>query len=376
MAKPKSKSKGLRLRGDVWSYDFKHEGKRYTGSTDHTSITKAEAWLRVYRTRIEDEARETKIGRAPITDMTVRELFAKWKSVHRGPGAERLVDSWEPHILPLIGDMRAVDVGTFQAEEIRAEYLKGMSRVNAHLEREGSDYVRPEKTRSTNGANKLMTQLKTIFNWAIKGKLLPYTFAKPSKLTEQTPVKHFLRSEQVDAFLAVIDKPHRFLRNPPPNYGLHLSVMVRCMLFLALREDEARHMRWSGFNSDMTTYQPWDTKTGATVGEPCPVPPTLRALIELLPREGEWVLPGEDGNPHFKQYTAKAIKRASLALGVLGISPHRMRGSAATIAARAGANAFTVQALGNWKRIETAMKYVEVTREDVLEAQRRAFPGK
>ncbi len=385
----KSGAKGLIRRGKHFGYDFMFQGRRMTGTTGHTTKTKAEAWLGVYRTRLSDEAREGKIGRAPASEITLGKVYAAYKSVHRGPGADRLDADWRNHILPVkvkasptsdtvleMGDMIAVEVGQYHAEQLRIKYLEGPSRINAHLEKEGSDYVHPVRSRKASGANKLVRHLGTVFGWAVEVRLLPHTVAKPKRLQEQEIVRHFLEFDELGAFLAEVDKPHRYLKNPPQNYGLHMSVIVRAMVLMALREDEARYMRWSGFSSDMTMYQPYDTKTGTTVGEPCHVLPTLKALLEKLPKDGEWVLPGgtEEG-VHDRRFTAKAIKRASEAIGVRGISPHRMRGSAATMAAQAGGSAFEIMVLGNWKRVETAQKYVKLARKDNLPLMNRTFPG-
>jgi len=54
-------------------------------------------------------------------------------------------------------------------------------------------------------------------------------------------------------------------------------------------------------------------------------------------------------------------------------TPHWMRGTMATLMARSGANAFVIKKAGRWKRMDTALRYVQVAEDDAEEAQRKAF---
>lgn len=147
------------------------------------------------------------------------------------------------------------------------------------------------------------------------------------------------------------------------------------MLFLALREDEALHLRWSGFSEGFVAYTPEQTKTGKATA--LPVPEDLRQLLaiqrERVDEESSWVLPADDGEPHRAQFTRKAIQAAGAEIKARGLSPHRMRGTAATLMARAGVSAFALMRAGRWKRIETAQKYVHLAADDVRDALESAF---
>ena len=54
-------------------------------------------------------------------------------------------------------------------------------------------------------------------------------------------------------------------------------------------------------------------------------------------------------------------------------TPHWMRGTMATLMVRSGANAFVIKKAGRWKRMDTALRYVQVAEDDAEEAQRKAF---
>jgi hypothetical protein len=45
----------------------------------------------------------------------------------------------------------------------------------------------------------------------------------------------------------------------------------------------------------------------------------------------------------------------------------------ATLMARSGANAFVIKKAGRWKRMDTALRYVQVAEDDAADAQRKAF---
>jgi integrase len=282
--------------------------------------------------------------------------------------------------------MLAMEVTTPLVESIRTTFLASPSRRN--LQGKVADQIRAKAikaralgkavretplARHTNvGANKLIRHLSFVFSWGVKTDRLPrMPFKRLKDLVEQEPVKTFLRLEQVKPFLAELDR----LNN------LHVMVAVRAMLYLGLREDEAMHMRWTGFDGPRKVYTATDTKTGENI--PLPVPKDLRRLLETLRGvvdEGcPWCLPScydhraKAWRVHFAQFTAKAIRRAGKKLGITGLRPHRMRGSMATLMARSGANAFVIKKAGRWKRMDTALRYVQVVEDDVTEAQRKAF---
>jgi len=372
--------KGLIWRSGEWQYDFIFKGRRHTGTTGHRnpkSTKLAQEFLNDMKAKLREEERLEKLGHRKDPDILTEDLFKEWCQNHQGPNLSRVSRDWHLHILPVLGKVKAMEVTTGLTESIRTKYLSEPSKRNAHFGKATG------KPRSNRTANKLMTHLRLVFGWAFKTDRIPrMPFKKLAELKTQDPVRTFLMPDQVDQFLERLDATS----------NLHLRVAVRAMLWLALREDEALHLRWAGFNADFSIYQTWDTKTGTNV--PLPVPVPLRELMKEL-RQGvpagcEWCLPqteatgltkkgtpkkakkGTPGLPHEGQYTRKAIERAG-GKDIIGLSPHRMRGSCVTLMARKGANAFVIKKMGRWKRIETALNYVEIIEADLVEAQQKAF---
>ncbi len=144
------------------------------------------------------------------------------------------------------------------------------------------------------------------------------------------------------------------------------------MLYLGLREEEALHLKWRGFSEGYKTYTHDDTKGFEAVA--LPVHEEILGLLQFLPKDSEWVLPQPGlGIPHEGQFTKKAIARAGNAIGVVGLTPHRMRGTCATLMARAGVNAFTIKKALRHKDIATTERYVQMVEDDIREAQAVAF---
>lgn len=367
-------------------YDIVINGRRFCGNTGHKDKKLASTWVADFKARIRREMANEAIGIRPEVNATCEALLKEWLSHHNGKHASNVKADWEHHILPKIRNIPAMKVTAGVLEEIRTAFLKSPFLTNTRgkvaeqikdkiekLRAAGQHVVlKPTRRHSNAGANKVLRHLYFVFGWAVKTERIPrLPFCKLKELIEQEPVRTFLRPDQVRPFLAELDS----LGNLP------VMVAVRSMLYMGLRESEALKMKWTGFDRDRLTYTAVDTKTGENI--PLPVPEDLRNLLtrlrEEVPEDCAWVLPScYDAKAHkwkhrYSQYTTKAIKRASEKLGITGLRPHRMRGSMATLMARSGANAFVIKKAGRWRRMDTALKYVQVMEEDVLEAQRKAF---
>jgi integrase len=384
MARGGTMADGLRLLADdVWGYDFILAGTRHSGSTGIVkNKTLARAYIEDLKAKLRKELADAKLGIKADPIFSVGTLWKAWLENHTGAHAERVERDWNLHILPTLKDVEVMKVTTAMVEGIRTAYMSGPSLRNAHYaekikaKAEARKKKNPKeakevpqaKPRTGQGGNKLMTHLCGVFGWAVKTERIPrMPFKQLDELIEQEPVRTFLRKEQVKPFLARVDSKG----------NLHQMVAIRAMLYLGLREDEALHMKWTGFDGDRKVFTAVDTKTGKNI--PLPVPEDLRVLLkrlrERVPEDCEWCLPafGAPYEPHTAQFTTKPIKAAGKAMGITGLHPHRMRGSMATLMARAGASAFVIKKMGRWKRSETAEKYVQVVEEDLEVAQNNAF---
>ncbi|MBP1627341.1 MAG: integrase [Holophagaceae bacterium] len=367
-------------------YDVVVNKKRFCGNTGHKDKRLAAIWVSDFKAKVRREMANEVLGFRPEVTLTCEALLGEWLAHHGGKHARNIRSDWGNHILPWIGNVLAMKVTSGMVEEIRTRFLnspcltnnKGKvgAQIRAKVEKarlEGKKVtLSPLRRHSNAGANKVLRHLYFVFGWAVKTDRLPrLPFRKLKELVEQEPVRTFLRPEQVKPFLAELDS----LQNLP------VMVAVRAMLYMGLREGEALTMKWSGFDKERRVYTAVDTKTGENT--PLPVPEDLRGLLarlrEEVPEGCCWVLPaGYDPkrrvwNHRHSQFTTKPIKRAGEKLGIKGLTPHRMRGSMATLMARSGANAFVIKKAGRWKRMDTALRYIQIMEDDLVEAQAKAF---
>ena len=184
-------------------------------------------------------------------------------------------------------------------------------------------------------------------------------------LRPQVPVRSFVPAEKVSQFLEAVDR----------TANAHQSIAIRAMLYLGLRESEALGMRWEWFQGDLDTYTVGKAKGREAL--PLPVHPDLKARIRDLSSLSPWLLPaapikGKDGvvriGPHRAQFTVKAILRGGEAIGIKGLTPHRLRTTCATLMARAGVNPIHIQRQLRHKDIRTTLRYVEVGVSDLQNA--------
>ena len=348
---------GLKKVGDVYHCRVRHRGQEIHKSTGESNPEAAKRWLR----RFLDAMDAIADGRAPAP--SVEELLRLWKADHAkvlsAGHVTGTVDNLTKHVLPYIGEATVDKVSTADITIIRREYLAGCGPTG--------------RPHTIAGANLLLRQIRLLFNYAVDQELIASIPWSVAKIKEQRKPKVTLPEELIPAFLTEIKKA----RNP------EVPLAVMGMLFLCLRESEALQMRWDLFSPDGKVFTPgkWFEDTGFRTkgGEAValPVHPELWALIEgLKQKQGmplcPWVMAwrGEDGimRPHVAHFATKAIRRAGEAVGVKGLTPHRLRGTGATILARQGVDPFVIQRILRHKDINTTLIYVEVGRSNMEDA--------
>ncbi len=127
------------------------------------------------------------------------------------------------------------------------------------------------------------------------------------KIIKEAEVRRsYVPKELIPAFLAEVDRTGK----------VPISIAVRAMIYMGLREAEALNMRWNWFNPDLSTYTPSLTK-GKEAWD-LPVHPDLQERLKALPNRVGLVLPRLDEKgevrPHAQGFTKKAIRRASINL--------------------------------------------------------------
>lgn len=331
-------------RGDVWYYQFKFNGEVYRGSTDCQDQNEAKAFLTQLKAKLIQDRKRGQVPR--LSFPTVSKIYFDWLEAHQQAFAPRHLKSvnsyWTLYIEPAVGHLPLDRVTTAEVEKLRAAYLA---------------------SHSNGGGNSLLKILNTIFGHAIRHKILvtkPYTV---SKLRVQQKPRAVLAATVVRDFLAEIDRS----RNP------QVPVMLRMMVGLGLREDEALTARWDWVDLKRCVYTVGKAKGKEAV--PLPVPEWLAEVLEKADRkevkEGEipWMFPAEDGKPHRAGFTRKPVERAAKKVGLTKFTPHRLRATFATLHAEIGTPLPKIQQMLRHKDIKTTMRYVEGTDVGLREAQ-------
>ncbi len=327
----------------VHYYKFKFKGETYHGSTDEADPYEARAFLEALRTELRDKAKKGEHSRLSLP--TLSKVHGDWLGLANTLFSERHRKSfdsyWRRHIEPDLGHIPLNLISTKLVEKVRAKYIEGGG--------------------TSGGSNSLLKVLRTLLSFAIRrGDIsrLPY---EVSKLQVQRKPRPVLPAQAVERFLGAIDRS----RNP------NVSGIIRLMLGLGLRENEALNARWENLDLDRKTYQPAKTKSGKA--PVLPVPDWLAAFLVKLKGENTlgWIFLAEDGNPHRVGYTRKAIERAGGKVGLVNLTPHRLRATFATLHVEAGTALPKVQQMLGHSDISTTMRYVEDSTEGLREAQAR-----
>lgn len=140
-------------------------------------------------------------------------------------------------------------------------------------------------------------------------------------------------------------------------------------LYMGLRLSEIAQLRFEDFDGG------WLRLVGKGDREAVlPVHPELWSVLELLERDGPFVFPGT-GRPHACPATIwRWVKELAVAAGLEGVSTHRLRHTALSLANDVTGDLRAVQAFARHSDPETTAGYTAVTRQR-LEKVRDAIAG-
>lgn len=343
---------GLRLRkgarGSSYYYKIRNGSEILEGSLRTDSIREARAKLEALRTRLREEAALLMIRPGEVPTLTA--TYTGWKkemSTTATAGHLKSVDSyWRLHLQPYLGYLPLSMVSTPAVENCRKAYLDGGG--------------------TEGGANSLLVALNALFGWAIRHRHIRMKPYEVKKLRVQQKPRPILPADLTPRFLREVDRA----KNP------HVRTAIRLMVGLGLREEEALTARWEWLDLRRNTYTPGQTKGREAVR--LDLPEWLSDHLKKLKHKPSGLLLPSDlldeeerETPHRAGFTKKTIHRVSKALGIIGLTPHRLRATFATLHSDAGTPTPEVQRMLRHKNISTTMRYVETGRQSLIEAQRK-----
>ncbi|VWC40637.1 integrase [Burkholderia lata] len=310
--------------GKIWHYRFQSGGRRRQRSTGETARRRAEL---VAACAIEDAQRAAR-GLEPLP--TLCGLARQWIVAHElVVSASHLKGMREFGRLHLYGlaDVKIDEISTSLVEAARAGHLAGHAPATA---------------------NHWLRLLRLLFRWAVRRKLItevPWVL-KPIKV--QRRPRAILPARSALDWLGAVDAQGR-----PA-----VSCAIRLMLGLGLREAEVRSARWEWIDWERRVYTPGVTKGREAV--PVPIPVWL--VDYLLPRCGPvgLIVTNHRGRAFSAGFASRVIRVANSAAGVEGLTPHRLRGTFATMLSEAGVPVQTIQRVMRHKSVLTTIGYLEV----------------
>lgn len=295
--------------GVVWHYRFRVGGKRVQRTTGEVDRARAEEIaFKTYR-----RERLVKDGRGPVP--TLRELADAWTNVHAATVSAahvRAVQTFRNNHLYGMGDLRIDRIRTETVEIARARHQEGRQPASITL---------------------WLAILSLLFNWAVKQGLIAEVPWRVRKQKLQKRPRTILPVAKASEWLSAVDQA--------AGKRTAIGTAVRLMLGLGLRESEALSARWEWIDWERSVYTPGVTK--GREAEPVPMPGWLAEYLTPLRASEGLIVRSPHGGSYARGTTRELMKRANEVCGTPGVTPHRLRGTFATLLSEAGVPLQTIQ---------------------------------
>lgn len=310
--------------GKVWHYRFQIGNARIQKSTRQR--------LRKHAEPVAQKAYADALTRAnggqPVP--TLEELIRDWLLIH-GPISSRAhVRSVETFARLHLYDMGPMPISTIST---------------THIELARNEHLRTRKPAS---ANHWLRIIKLIANWAVKREIIGRIPWRVPMLKLQKNPRVILPIDVARAWFDAVDAAAR---------DASIGTAARLMLCLGLRESEAISARWEWIDWQRTTYTPGITK--GREAEPLPMADWLVDHLKPMRQREGLIVGRKDGSPHPSGFARKAMRSANVACSTKGITPHRLRGTIATLLSENGVPIQTIQKFLRHKSPMTTMAYLE-----------------
>ncbi|HEY0062486.1 MAG TPA: tyrosine-type recombinase/integrase [Telluria sp.] len=323
--------------GSIWHYRFQVAGARVQKSTRLRNRSKAETYA--------NEAFAVAVVRAngglPVP--TLAELAQDWLVVHRPTVSAAHYSSVETCARLHFYDLANKPIGDITTEHVEAAR-------NLHL----VDH-RPSS------ANHWLRVIKLLTMWAVRRGILANSPWKVKTIKVQKAPRVTLPVDIALAWFGAID--NATAREPG------VGTAVRLMFGLGLRAGESTSARWEWVDWNRKTYTPGITK--GREAEPVPMAGWLIDYLQPMSQAAGLIACQADGSAFPEGFAKRAIKAANATCKTKGITPHRLRGTFATLLSEAGVPIQTIQKVMRHKSFITTMGYLEKNLDTAAQAQER-----
>lgn len=274
---------------------------------------------------------------------TLREAVIDWLSVHVPTVSAAHIKNMETfgrlHLYN-IADILLDEITTAQVELARIEHLE---------------------THAPASANHWLKMLKTVCNWAVRRRVMPSIPWSVKLLKVQKRPRTTLPLSAMTNWLERVDECRR--------NEIGISIAVRLMLGIGLRESETLSARWEWIDWDRRIYTPGKTK--GREAAPVPLPIWLAEYLAALQRPSGLIVTASSGRQFASGFARRAMEAANAACEIKGLTPHRLRGTFATLLSEEGVPVQTIQRVMRHKDVRTTMHYLEENLDTAASAQQR-----
>jgi len=323
--------------GTVWHYRFQIGGQRIQRSTKHQIYADA---LAIARAAFQS-ACVTAGHNSTHSIPTLAQLAQAWIDAHLAISSTSHVsgvDAFRRLHLYGLRDTPIVRLTTANVEEAR----------NLHLQ-----------THAPSSANQWARIIRLLANWAVHRGLISHVPFKVKMLKIQRRPRATLPVDLSQRWLGAVDT----IASEP------VRLAIRLMLGMGLRESEAASARWEWLDLGRQTYTPGRTK--GREADPVPVPSWLADYLRPLRQPTGPMVARHDGRQFARGFTRASIKAANACTGIGQITPHRLRGTFATLLSENGAPVQVIQRVMRHKSPLTTIGYLEADMTHAARAQAR-----
>ncbi|MGF6974908.1 integrase/recombinase XerC [Paraburkholderia sp. JPY465] len=321
--------------GKVWHYRFQINGARVQRSTRETIKHKAET----IANRAYTKARMWARGDEPVP--TLRELVVQWLSAHAS-----IVSPAYIKIVSTFGRLHLYQLADVMVDELTTPLVE-------------TAMIEHRCTHAPASVNHWLTVLKVICKWAVRRRVMPDIPWSVKLLKVQKRPRATLPVSRAAEWLAAVDA---YASNRPA-----LCIAVRLAFALGLRESEVITARWEWIDWDRRTYTPGVTK--GREADPVPMPDWLIDYLLPTHQHTGLIVHNERGAAYAPGFLRQAMRAANATCQIEGLTPHRLRGTFATLLSERGLPIQTIQRIMRHKDPMTTMRYLEANLSAAADAQ-------
>lgn len=327
-------------RGELWSYSFWFDGRRYQCGTKSKSRRFAQKLEALHKARLI----EGKLSPAPAKEVPKFSEFSERymefsKANKRSYGIEKCYV--RAILKPYFGEHRLDQITAMLAEQFKQKRFKdGLKKLSINHE---------------------VGLLKSMLSIAVKWELVERNGARDCKLfklDDPQPDRVLSQDEEVK-LLAACDGPELKLRAPL------LKPIILIAVYTGLRRGEILRLRWADIDFDNGVLIVRQAKTAAGQGRRVNINSRLRETLLALRHESksEWLFPSPgrfqlqaDSERHLAD-VKKAFHRAVKLAGIAHITFHQLRHTFCTRLADTGVPLHVIQDLAGHASIVMTRRY-------------------